>query len=135
MKAGDHVIHVTVKDKCGNKREEDHHVIVPDTVAPIIDSITATASNVSMKYHDPSPSSGIVSVVVTVDGVKLNCDASGTGCDSDHDGYDENHDGCDSDHDGSDMELHGSYEDLLATPRVTLARQALAASAGRCGRT
>lgn len=73
MKAGEHTIHVSVKDKYGNKKEEDHHVTITDTVAPIIDSIAASPANVTVKYHDPAPSSGIKSILVTVDGIKLDC--------------------------------------------------------------
>ncbi|MDO8736437.1 MAG: HYR domain-containing protein [Thermoleophilia bacterium] len=125
LKAGKHNVRVHVKDKAGNRKEEDHEVTITDTAAPVIDSITASPTEVAVSYNDPSPSSGIASVIVTVDGVKLNCEAAGTGCDNDHDDYDEDHDGhdydrddydddhdgYDDDHDGSDNDHNGYYKD------------------------
>ncbi|MFA5801870.1 MAG: HYR domain-containing protein [Thermoleophilia bacterium] len=110
MKPGKHNVRVSVKDKYGNRKDEDHEVTVTDTVAPVIDSITASTSNVAVKYHDPDPSSGIASVVVYVDGIRLNCNAAGTGCDDDHDGYDDDHDGRDEDRDDYDND-HDGYDD------------------------
>ncbi|MFA6001344.1 MAG: HYR domain-containing protein [Thermoleophilia bacterium] len=110
MKSGEHSMRVSVKDKYGNRSEKEHKFNVPDTIAPVIDSVVATTSNVSVNYHDPAPSSGIASVAVYVDGIRLNCDVSGSGCDDDHDGYDEDHDGSDIDRDGYDDD-HDGYDD------------------------
>jgi len=112
VKSGEHSLHVSVKDKTGNHTSHDGHFTVTDKVAPVIDSITAGATGVTVKYHDPSPSSGIASVIVTVDGNQLNCDFSSGGCDGDddHDGYDDDHDGYDGDHDGYDNDDHDGYD-------------------------
>jgi len=111
MKSGDHSMHVSVKDKAGNWGNREGRFTVRDKVAPVIDSISASSKSVTVKYHDPSPSSGIASVVVTVDGVKLNCDWNSGGCDGDsdgyyHDSYDRHHksDGYYHDDDGDDHE-------------------------------
>lgn len=111
MKSGKHSMRVSVKDKYGNRSEREHTFEVTDTVAPIINSITATAQGVSVKHHDPAPSSGIASVVVYLDGVQLNCSTGGgSGCDNDHDDYDDDHDGYDSDRDDYDDD-HDGYDD------------------------
>ncbi len=131
MRSGDHSMRVCVKDRYGNRSERDHHFTVRDTVAPVIDGVIASPAGIQVKYHDPSPSSGIASVEVFLDGEKLNCDSSGSGCndsnddhddhdgyDEDHDGYDhdnssydEDHDGYDDDHDGSDSDHDSFYTD------------------------
>lgn len=111
MKSGKHSMRVSVKDRYGNRSEREHTFEVTDRVAPIIDSVTATPQGVSVKYHDPAPSSGIASVVVYLDGVKLNCSTGGGGgCDNDHDEYDDDHDGYDSDRDDYDDD-HDGYDD------------------------
>lgn len=124
LKHGDHDAVVKVKDKSGNTSSSCKRFSY-DKVAPAIGSLTADTSGVSVKFSDPAPSSGIASVVVTVDGNVLNCRANGTGCDDDHDGYDHDHDGYDSDndsydddhdgydddHDGNDADHSGYYED------------------------
>lgn len=111
---GDHDAVVKVKDKSGNTTSSSKRFRY-DKISPVIDSLAAGASGVSVKFHDPDPSSGIASVVVTVDGAVLNCRAGGGGCDDDHDGYDHDHDGYDQDvdsydddHDGYDQDLDGN---------------------------
>ncbi|MBI5871307.1 MAG: HYR domain-containing protein [Actinobacteria bacterium] len=110
MKSGKHSMRVSVKDRYGNRSEREHTFEVTDNVAPIIDSVSATPQGVSVKYHDPAPSSGIASVVVYLDGVKLNCSTGGGGCDNDHDEYDDDHDGYDYDRDDYDDD-HDGYDD------------------------
>lgn len=73
MKAGEKSMKVSVKDKDGNSCEKEHKFTIVDTDAPIIDSLSANSTGVSVAYHDPSPSSGIASILVTVDGQALNC--------------------------------------------------------------
>lgn len=73
MKSGKHSMKVSVKDKYGNRSEREHTFEVIDKAAPVIDSVNATTENVTVKYHDQAPSSGIKSIVVTVDGFELDC--------------------------------------------------------------
>jgi hypothetical protein len=69
---GDHDAVVKVKDKSGNTSSSSKRFRY-DKAAPVIDSIAASTSSVDVKYHDTVPSSGVASIVVTVDGVTLDC--------------------------------------------------------------
>lgn len=117
---GEHNVKVTVKDKAGNRCEKEGKITVTDKVAPVIDSINASTGKVTVKYHDPLPSKGIASLVVYVDGVRLNCETGGAGCDNDHDGYDDDHDGYDNDHHGYYLDSYAAGNNGTATFTVTV---------------